>query len=281
MLRSILFPLDATEASDYAGETAIQLSKKFDEKGTPIHLSALGVVDRPGIERPEPTPMGAGGFKEKRDHTLLADAREKISNSLKNYEARCKKAGVECEFLQREGDPEEQITDAALIHDAIVVGKETNFHFETSESTGETVGNLIRNHPRPTLLTPTKAPAGGNTLIAYDASIACSHSLHFWLLLGLPLIGGEVHIVSVDKDHERATGLCEEARSFLATHDVQAKVHPVESSDVVSSLLEVAGKVAAGTMVMGAYGTSGLKAAFFGSSTKKLIEASPYTLFIS
>ena len=281
MLRSILFPTDASEASRFAGEIAIHLCARFGENDKSPNLSALGVVDREEIERPEPTPMGAGGFKSKRDQALLDDARQKLTAELEEYKSLCKKAGVECETHLKEGDPEEQIQDSALVHDLIVIGKETNFHFETSRETGDTVRKLIRDHPRPTLLTPTQSTQGENILIAYDASLQSSHSVHLWLLLGLPLLGGEVHVVSVDKDHERAAGLCEEARSFLATHDVDAKVHPVESSDVVPSLMNVAGQVSAGTLVMGAFGTSGLKAAFFGSTTKELIEASPYSLFIA
>ncbi len=281
MLKSILFPIDASEASNYAGESAIHICKSFAAHKESVALTTLGVVDRPGIEKPEPTPMGGGGFKEKRDHALLEDARQKIGHALDTFKKRCNQADTDVEIKSQEGDPEELIQEAALLHDMIVIGKNTNFHFETTEETGLTVGRLVKGHPRPALITPTEPTEGQNVLLAYDGSIPCSHSIHFWVLLGLHHAGSEVHITSVDRDHQRAIGLCEEARLFLSRHGVKARVHPVESSDVVGSILNTAGKVSTGTIVMGAYGTGGLKAAFFGSTTKELYDASPYSLFMA
>ena len=279
MLRSILFPIDASEASDFAGEMAINLSKSFGMEGTKTWLTTLGVVDRPGIEKPEPTPMGGGAYKGKRDETLLADAREKIDHALETFKKRCDQAHVESEMRREEGDPKELIEEMALVHDLIVVGKQTNFHFETEEESGATVAGIVKDHPRPALVTPTEPTEGQSVLIAYDASKACTHSIHYWVLLGLRRIADEVHIVSVDRDHERAIGMCEEVRIFLSRHEIPAEVHPVESSDVVNSILDVASRVGAGTIVMGAYGTKGIKA-FFGSTTQELYQASPYSLFV-
>jgi len=285
MIRSALLALDATEASTRAQEKAISFCQYVGSRsggsGCPIHLTGVAVVDRPEIERREAAPIGGGAFKADRDETLLRDAQEKVAQILDDFEARCRKAGVPCSAIRSEGHPYEQIERAACQHDVILIGRDTNFHFETREQSDDTVMRLVRDHPRPIIITPERDLGGSSVVIAYDGSLQASRALHVWILLGLLREETEVHLISVNREKAEARRLCDEAVALLSHHDITATTHPIASGDkLVSVLNRHIADLAPRMLVMGAFGTGGLRARFFGSTTLAMIKDCPYPLFL-
>lgn len=285
MIRSALLALDATEASAVAQEKAIgfcqYVGAKSDGSGCPIHLTGVAVVDRPEIERREPAPIGAGMFKVDRDETLLKGARERVAKILDDFESSCREAGVPCSTIRGEGHPHEQIERAACQHDVILIGRDTNFHFETREQSNDTVMRLVRDHPRPIIITPKRDLGGRSVVIAYDGSLQASRALHVWILLGLLRRETEVHLISVKSDETEARRLCDEALALLSHHDITATTHPIASGEkVVTVLNRHFAELAPRMLVMGAFGTGGLRARFFGSTTLAMIKDCPYPLFL-
>ena len=285
MIRSALLALDATEASTMAQAKAIDFCQyvgpRSDGSQCPIHLTGVAVVDRPAIERREAAPIGGGAFKVDRDETRLKDAQEKVARILDDFEARCREAGVPCSAIRSVGHPYEQIERAACQHDVVLIGRDTNFHFETREQSDDTVMRLVRDHPRPIIITPKRDLGGRSVVIAYDGSLQASRALHVWILLGLLKKETEVHLISVNRDEAEARRLCDEAAALLSHHDISATTHPIASGDkVVSVLNRHFADLAPRMIVMGAFGTGGLRARFFGSTTLAMIKDCPYPLFL-
>lgn len=285
MIRSALLALDATEASAIAQEKAISfcqyVGSRSDGSDCPIQLTGVAVVDRPEIERREPAPIGAGAFKIDRDETLLKDAREKVAKILDDFEASCREAGVPCSTVRGEGHPYEQIERAACQHDLILIGRDTNFHFETREKSGDTLLRLVRDHPRPIIVTSGKDLGGRSIVIAYDGSLQASRALHVWILLGLLRKETEIHVMSINRDEAEAQRLCDEAMALLSHHCISAAAHPIASKAKVFSVLsQHLPPLEPRMIVMGAFGTGGLRARFFGSTTLAMIKDCPYPLFL-
>jgi len=286
MIRSILLALDTTEASTLAQHLAIRVCQEIASRpgacGRAVHVTGVAVVDRPSIERPEPAPIGGGAFKVERDEAMLAHAHEKLTEILDRFEAQCRAAGIPCSTVRAEGLPYEQIQQEARSHDLIMIGKDTNFHFETSTETGDTVRRLLKASPRPVVVVPATVEKGTNVVIAYDGSLQSSHALHLWTLLDLRAHDSVVHLVSISVKRDEAELRCQEAATLLSYHDIEARTHPIESDAGLAEVIEEhAAEWSPKLVVMGAYGVGGIRAAFFGSETRAMLESSRSLLFLA
>ena len=87
--------------------------------------------------------------------------------------------------------------------------------------------------------------------------------------------------MSIEKHAAEAENHCSQAAELLARHGVQARSHPIASrADVAQTIIEKSHELDARAIVMGAFGRKGLTAKFFGSATRRLLEQSPFSLFL-
>jgi nucleotide-binding universal stress UspA family protein len=285
MIRSALLALDGSPASDVALRMAIELVKgqtrATPDGEEPVLLVGMSILDRPTITRPQALPLGAGAFKRDRDEALLAEADRKTREILDNFTSVCAEAGIAYDVLRAEGLPYEEIELASLSHDLILIGRDTNFHFQTSDDCCETAKRVLRDHPRPVLVVEDEVPHGDGLIIAYDGSRAAARALHILVLMGLNLGHLNVHVVSIDQHAEHAEANCRKAAELLNRHHIHAQLHPVASTaNPAQMLIEKATELNAQVIVMGAFGHRGLPAAFFGSTTRRMLEQSPFPLFL-
>ena len=282
-MRSMLVALDGSAASEVATRMALQFiaDKRANLAGPAPLLTGIAVIDRPTITKPQATPAGGGAFKRERDEALLAGAEETTQAILGDFQSACKESGVDHRTLRPEGQPYEAIAKAGHLHDMIVIGRDTNFHFQTSDDPCETFKLLVRDHPCPIVVTPRMAPEGSHVLIAYDGSSAASRALHAFALMNLNLTGLEVNIVSVGEDKNTIEENCSQASEYLRRHGVAARTHAVVSGgNITTVLMDLANQIGTRILVMGAYGNRGLRTVFFGSTTRELIERCPYPIFV-
>jgi len=180
MMKSALIALDGSKSSEVATELGIRFAQRHG-----IKLCGIGVLDVPTITAPEASGAWGAGFKEETDRAVLRQAELRVRQFLDRFGSRCAAAGVDHTCIQLEGSPAGQIQRESLLHDVIVVGKDTNFHFATSDQTGETVKRLLRDNPRPVIVMPDELPQGENVMLAYDGSLQSSRALHMFLLAGV------------------------------------------------------------------------------------------------
>ena len=196
-------------------------------------------------------------------------------------EQQCQEANLPHKAVRSEGLPYEQIEQEARTHDLIMVGRDTNFHYETSNSVGETVRKLLHDNARPVMICTDQIPEIRKVVITYDGSIPSSHAMHMWTLLGLRSAETQVHVVSVSKDQAKAETRVEEAQALLKFHNIESQGHAVQrTGSVVATLQEKINEIEPRVVVMGAYGQGGLKETFFGSSTNKMLEETKCPLFL-
>lgn len=285
MIRSALLALDNSPASHTALEMAILFCQRYAEVHgggmDALHLTGVAVVDVPGIKTPTSVPLGAGAFKKQRDETLLQHAHDNAEEILTRFEERCQTAGIPFTAIRSEGMPYEKIELAARSHDVILIGRDTNFHYETSEIIGATVKKLLTDSARPVIVYPEKLPDNHRVVVAYDGSVTAAKALHMWTLLEIRSPQTEIHLVSVSGEDEKANARLAEAAKLLEFHGLSAILHPVRKvKSVHDHLSQVVHELAPRMVVLGAYGRGGFKEAFFGSSTNRMLESSGCPLFL-
>ncbi|MHC2068867.1 universal stress protein [Bremerella sp. T1] len=285
MIRSALIALDNSPSSQTALEMAISFCQRYAARNEgridAIHLSGVAVVDIPGIKAPTSLPIGAGAYKKQRDETLIKEAQERTDEILQYFEARCNEVGIPHTAIRSEGLPYEQIERQALSHDVILIGRDTNFHYETSEDVGATVRKLLVDNARPVVVYPQQMPDNHRVVIAYDGSNPAAHALQMWTLLEIRGPQTEIHVVSISGEEAKAQARLTEAAKFLEFHGLSAQLHYVpKERRVVEMLAEKVKELSPRMVVLGAYGRGGFKETLFGSSTNQMLETANCPLFL-
>lgn len=275
MPRSMMVGLDGSAFSKAAVELGIQWAKRFDAM-----LVGLGIIDEPTIVKPEPMPLGGAAFKKDLSETLLAEARRRIESILESFALRCAEAQVSCKLLEDVGGPAEQIMLEAQRYDLILLGRQTYFHFETQHQPDDTLREVVKNSPRPVVAVPDVMRQGSSTVIAYDGSLQAARTLQAFCGLGLAEMQ-PLHVVSVHSEHLTAARQADRAIDYLSFHKLQAKAHPIASSEdpaeVVAKQLDA---LDAGLLVMGAYGKRTLSEFLFGSMTRSILKHASTPVFL-
>jgi nucleotide-binding universal stress UspA family protein len=275
VLRSILVALDATPASAAAQQLALRLARKFSSQ-----ITGLAVLDRAYITAPTAVGIGGMAFKQHRDQVKLAEAKAFLARIENIFKQSSKESGASWQILEAEGEPYKLIEMESGRHDLLVIGKDTDFHFDFSHSTAETVQRLLRDNPRPLLVCPEDAPASGPIVAAYDGSLRASRALHMLILLGLA-DNTPVHVVSVADSEEAADSRASYAAELFAKHGIEAIAHGIASAaDPEEIILAETEALRAAMIAMGASGHGALRSLFLGSTSKSLLRACPSPLFV-
>lgn len=274
MLRTILIGLDDSAYSQRAVELGIHWAKRFDAM-----LVGLGMIDQPGICRPQATPIGGGSFKAGLDEFHLADARRQVEQFLERFALRCAEAKVACKVLEEVGDPIDSILTVSQRFDLIFMGKETHYRFETQDAPDDALKSIIKSASRPTVTVPVGSRFDGPTIVAFDGSVQASRTLQAFVSLGLYQLG-EVHLLSVNDDRQQATKIADRAMDYLESHGVKPHRTIVTSSSPANAITEEVERLAGALLVMGAYGRSSLREFFIGSVTRTLLREQKIPLFL-
>jgi nucleotide-binding universal stress UspA family protein len=124
VFHKILVPLDGSEHSDRALETALQIATKFDGKVTLLHVYSVTVTP---VVIPEPTTLNPTGvpIATSAEVSKMVDAaRDAGKKILADAEKKVREKNVEVETLLREGNSSQEIVKTAKEgqFDLIVIG---------------------------------------------------------------------------------------------------------------------------------------------------------------
>lgn len=278
MLRSILVPLDGSVYGDSATTLALEWGTRFGAS-----LVGVGVLDEPGITKPEAVPLGAGAYKSERDEARLADAEARVHRTLAACLARSAAAGVRAEVLEDVGDPGSCILREAQRCDVVILGRETHFRFETQDRPDDTLGRILAASPRPVVVVPRDLSTGEGVVMAYDGGQEAARTLQTFQLLGLA--GDEtVHLVSVRREGLEGESLAAPAGRFLATHGTAYEVHEHVSSTAAASIAEIVldevRRRQPRLIVMGGQGRHPVRDLFLTSVTRAVLRSCPVPVFV-
>ena len=274
MLRTILVALDDSIYSDTATTLALEWGMRFGAR-----LLGLGILDKSSITALEPVPLGASEFKKELDETRLANAQEHVARILLHFQERCSAAGVRTQVFEDIGDPTKCILRQAHRCDLIVLGYETNFHFETQNAPDTVRAKVLRRSPRPIAVVPREIKQGTGVLVAYGGGREIARTLQTFQFLGLA--GGEtVHLLAVSRDDGTAEA-AEFAEEFLEAHGTQCRLHVVHSREEPAEVvLEQVRILQPRLVVMGAHAHHPLRDLFATSVTCAVLRDCPIPVLI-
>jgi len=276
-MRSILAALDDTPC----GESAIGFALKT-ARVRGARLSGVAVIDRDFLVPAEPGRVGMIELKAKRDAARLAAEQQRIDRIQREFLTSCGMSGIAADVVLLEGEPVRSLRQVSALHDAVVIGRDSDLHGEPSNGGAGTVSGLLKATARPLFVVPPDRDANGSVdvLIAYDGSVPSARTLQIFALLRL-LDGVKCTVLSVDRSREQAVRAAQEAGSYLSLFGYVPTLLPVESAaDPADAALEQARAAKPGLMVMGAYGHTGLKERLLGSFTTKLLARCTVPLFV-
>ncbi|HRK70308.1 MAG TPA: universal stress protein [Micropepsaceae bacterium] len=275
-MKSLLVALDDTPSSQSALNFALALAGQHKAR-----LTGINVLDINWLTRSEPTPMGAGYYKHHADQVRLQRAHEKAEAERKEFLTACSTAHVTGSVILIEGQPVEEVRAAAIAHDAIVIGRDTDFHGDSGDGTpARAVGRILKGLPRPLFVTTEGAHLPKRALIAYDGSNQASHALQLFVLMGLAE-GLQLHLVSVHPEAGHAEKTLKSAQAYLHLHGLSVTAHPVISGgDPSDEILTRTSVTGADLLVMGAYGHRGWRETILGSCTSRLLAHARVPMFI-
>jgi nucleotide-binding universal stress UspA family protein len=275
VVHSLLVALDGSSYSETASALALDWATRFGAR-----VLGVGVLDEPSIEGGEPVPMGAYGFKKHRDEARLADAHRRLLDFLTEFRVRCAAAGVRATVVEDVGDPTDQILRESQRCDAVILGHETHFRFETQDRPDSTLAGVIRGCARPVVIVPRELPDGRGVMVAYSGGRESARALQLFQLLGLA-DGEEVDVVVVRQDRAEAADLASLAGDFLTAHGAPHRLHAIASHAAPAEvLLEEVRRRAPRLLVMGAHGHHPVRDVFVGSVARDVLAGCPVPVFL-
>ena len=275
MLKTVLVVLDESSYSETATTLALEWGRRFGAR-----LLGLGILDKPSIIAVEPVPLGASSFKRERDEARLAEAQRRVKRFLSKFRKRCSTARIPATIFEDVGDPTKCILKHAHRCDLIVLGRETNFHFETQHESDDVQAKVLRRSPRPIVVVPRELPVGSGVVVAYGGGREVGRTLQTFQLLGLAH-GETIHLVAVSRDDQKTEVSAELAAEFLESHGERYKLHVVESALAPADvLLDQVRSLRPPLLVMGAHAHHPLHDLFVTSVTRAVLRACPVPVLI-
>lgn len=275
MPRTILVGLDGSPYSQRAVDLGLRLASQHKAM-----LVGLGIIDQATICKRELIPLGGDAFKDHNQDALLVEARRKADQLLGNFSLRCAEAQVSCKVLEEMGLPSTEIIEEAQRYDLILLGQQTYFHYPDQHWPDETLAQVVKQSPRPVLMVPDPLPEGNAIVVAYDGSLQAARALQAFEASNL-WQGNDVHVVCIQETHGAAMRHAERALDYLAFHDVKAQRHALTTSETPAAvILQLAARIGAGVLVMGAYGRPTWREFFLGSTTRSILEESTLPVFL-
>ncbi len=273
MIRRVLVALHGSESGHAAIDRAVDLAATNNAE-----VTGVGVVDLPYIQRGEPVPVGGMAFKAASEERLIQEARDAIDSLGQELTIKAANADLTARIAELEGDPVDVMSGLLQTHDLVVVGRHGSFH-EVDDRNSTLVMGLLKHGPRPVWLVPETSHQHGPIVIAYDGSTPSARALHMFTLMGLAA-DQPVIVLSVASTLTDASKTAGRGVEFLASHGIVAEAMAMAGSDPTAAILDAIAARGPSLLVMGAYGHTGVKQWFFGSTTSKLIDSCAVPVFI-
>ncbi|MCA9671164.1 MAG: universal stress protein [Myxococcales bacterium] len=273
MIRRILLPVAGDQPLDAAISCATQLAFRH---GATLHL--LGVIDRPGIER---SAVGAGAgashYAREMRQRRLADAREAYEETLNKLEESLHARGVAVRTAIETGAVHDVIAHYSRRTDLVVVGRDSNFQFETSEEPGETLVKLLRCSTRLTLVVPDGFDGEfERVIVAHDLSTTCSRVLYAMVHVN-PFPDATYVVTHASPDGSSPDDEIEDIVDYMTKHGFDT-TGEVRGGEPVEALLEAAERHDADALVLGAYDAGRVRRIFLGSVAQTVLAESKVPL---
>jgi nucleotide-binding universal stress UspA family protein len=275
-IKRILTPLDLSPFSAAATRTACSIARQHSAT-----VEGLVVLDFPGIVG-EDVPYHAWMLPDAllQSAARIADAKKRIADGLQRFAESCETAGVSYLSSSNQGVPEARILESASLHDLVVMGLRTFFHFETSNDPGDTLEKVIRAPQTPILAVPEEvADSWKRVLIAFDGSPAACRALKEFTRFAQPY-DVEITLLISAENPEHGARCVESAASYLRAHHLE-KIETIATDSDILDILDDAYLKSFDLIVAGSHSRKYLKDFFVGSVARRLIDYGQTAVFLN
>jgi len=274
----MLIPVDGSAQGGVALDYGLYMAPKFEAA-----IAGLHVIDIYLIQGPVLTDVSGAvgmppydGFFEAVETTL----HEKAAVILREFEARCTSARVQCSVKKSIGKIPDVIVEEAAGADWIVMAKKgEHFHLKEGGLLGSVAEAVIRKSGKPVMVTPERFVEIESMALAYDGSEPAKKALDLSLRVSEKANWPLTALIITD-NHGRAAELSgqieDRAQHFTADCEVV-----IAAGKEVDEMLRFISEGAVELMVMGAYGHNRLRHLLLGSTTSQIVAKSPIPVLLT
>lgn len=271
MLKSLLLALDRTPGALESKTLALAFAQRHGAA-----IQGLVVVEPDMVAPAEPVPIGGDAYKEHKDAVLIQRAKAAGATFAQEFTNECRAAGVKGDATVVVGEGAASLVATCAPHDLVLLGVDSDFS-GGAVSLSRLIVSLLRNNPRPLIVSPAQTPSGGKTVVAYDGSIPAMRALQLFCAMQLRA-GAQAEVISVDRDPATAAANAELGARFMRERGYKSIARPSTDGDPAGAIFGAAKD--AGMIVAGAYGHRGWREWLLGTTTERLLTTSPAHLFV-
>lgn len=269
----ILLGLDGSAHAEAAIEYACQLAHSYSAT-----ITGVAIIDQPGIQSSSgPVPIGAARYDIQLEEQQLKETEEKAGSILDDFSRICDDRNINAILHADTGSPVSELIEESKFHDFIVIGKQTSFEYNATETYG-TLQRVLRNGLIPVLAVPDSVREIKKVLVAYDNSIPASKAVHMFLLLGI-WNACDITLLTVNDDADAAQGLLDNLGEFFESYGIKPNL-ATQSGHPDTTVKSYIAENDIDMLVMGAYGRKSVREFFVGSVTQHLIQETTIPLFL-
>lgn len=272
-MKTLLCHIDPNEGLAARLDAVLSLAEKFGAHLLACHVTPPLVSYMPYAQ--------AYRLSDEVSQSIADEMEEKAVQARKTFEEHWPEAGPPFSWVERSGDTPDELAKLAVRADITIVGlsapdEETGMRHEPMLA-----GDITMASGLPVLVLPDGAepPLGTKpVLIAWDGSPEAAHAVHqaFPLMAAAP----KVIVVEFDENSEEELPSAGFA-AYLDRHGLTVEAMRLTPTEpVAEDILAVAHDREAGLVIAGAYGHTRLREAFFGGTTRDLLQATDIPLLL-
>jgi nucleotide-binding universal stress UspA family protein len=277
MIKTILIPVDGSANSATAVDYGIYIAPILEAS-----LSGLHVIDIYLIQGPMMTDVSAtvgmppyDGFFDAVETSL----KEKADYVLKNFEDRCRAAGVACGTKKNIGKISDTIIEEAEGADLILMAKKgEHFHLKEGGLIGSVAEVVIRHSGKPVMVIPESFREIESMGLAYDGSAPARKALELSLNIS-EKAKWPITVLIISADVAKAADLSAQVEDMAQKGLADCEVI-ISAGREADEILKFIAEGPVELMVMGAYGHNRLREWLLGSTTSHIIHKSPIPVLL-
>jgi nucleotide-binding universal stress UspA family protein len=277
MIKTILIPVDGSANSATAVDYGIYIAPKLESSLTGLHVIDVFLIQGPMMTDISATvgmPPYDGYFE-----AVETSLKEKAEAVLKNFEDRCRKAGVACLSKKNIGKISDTIIEEAESADLILMAKKgEHFHLKEGGLIGSVAEVVIRHSGKPVMVIPESFREIESMGLAYDGSAPARKALELSLNISKKA-KWPITVIIINADAAKAADLSQQVEEMAQKGLADCEVI-ISSGKESDEILKFIREGSVELMVMGAYGHNRLREWLLGSTTSHIIQKSPIPVLL-
>lgn len=278
MVNKILVPVDGSVNGFNALEYGIYIARQLGASLIGVYVLDVNLIQGPiftDISGSVGMPPYDGFFE-----AVETSLNEKADFILKDFAARCRRAGVSSETKKPIGKISQVIIEEGQNADLIVMARKgEHFHLKEGGLLGSVAEAVVRNSGKPVIVTPENFIEIESMAIAYDGSEPAKKALKFSVDFSENTAWPLTAII-ITSDSKKTAALADEIEDSLEDRSTDCAIVTLqgkETEEIINYIKEGAVEL----MVMGAFGHNRLRSLIMGSTTSHVIQKSTIPVLLT